>query len=424
MAEGWSSNDVHRELCELSGALQAKSRALGRRCVELDAREADLDAREVALSSREGQLAQDRRILMDLLAKEAARLYQDGHARLETVVGQQTRRLESICNSLHAQHAEQRTEQPARPPLADEDAGRGNGLPKTVADGPKSRCASNKSPAASSQPANIAAIKLREMQQHLSKSRALAFALLTELEEVQTASDRAALSPWLGKQHVKDAWRRALPGAAELLLSDSTAVASHHHRLLIMLWFGVGADQESSDLSSFTQAASVSQPLPQWERRLARHLVRAAAVDASPIFGRTSSTAPLAALLLLRLSMRAQHSVRRGAGAAGNGIRDACEALSYLRQLTTDSACRASLLSWGAVDELTPLVKSPLSVLARPAAATPAPARANAPANGEHRQQHKMMRWLPRSPSAKIFAVEAASVALSSVTALTRRVLV
>ena len=401
--------EAHAELVALSNALSHRAAALQKRLDKVEAREAAVEAREAAVQDTEANVEarevavarseKDCAMLRTLLEKEAERLMQAGRERLDAAADAHVQRLQTACGALKQQcehlrmpRAKAREVPPKsrallRVPLKP-TAAQGVGAP---------------SEAPQSVEGGDVPSQLSSQRQHyqLSSARGLTSALLLELDAAVSDKDPADKGPSSTAQPgscilpaaaaaLQAARRRALPGAADALMNDQGLGVSQCWRLLCMLKNGLDSDGTIADASA---APALDHALPQWERRLRRHLARAAAHDAEPLFGRSVASAhpaaPLAALMLLRLSMRAQQGSHSGAGAAGGGVRDACEALSCLRRLASDPASRAALLRLGAVDELVPLIGSARSSLARPAAAAllgicaapPAPSALSAPGN-------------------------------------------
>lgn len=363
---------VHAELVALSAALSQRSERLSEQLSCVEAREAAVEAREAVVCQSE----RDASLLRTLLEKESARLLDSGRERLNAAADAQIERLEAACVQLQQQCDQLRAarHQPSavapgmKKPVAER-------LPlKPTASQPMTAAMEAHSVDDSNAPP--AERQHRQQQSHqqphqqLCRARELSAALLLELDVIGADADAAAAAARSSAQPaaaaaLEVARQKALPGAADALLSDPSLCAAQCWRLLRLLWQGLEADGAGE--------SSEQRPLPQWERRLRRHLARAAANDSEPLFGRAVAsafpTAPLAALLLLRLSVRAQHGVHGVAGAAGSGIRDACEAVGCLRRLASDPGSRAALLRFGTVDHLVPLVGSALLTLARPAAA-------------------------------------------------------
>lgn len=404
--------EAHAELVALSNALSHRAAALQKRLDKVEAREAAVEAREAAVQDTEAHVEarevavarseKDCAMLRTLLEKEAERLIQAARERLDAAADAHVQRLQTACGALKQQCEHLRMpsakarEVPSKnravlrvplKPTAAQGVGAPSEAPQSVEGGDvPSQC--------------DVPSQLSSQRQHyqLSRARDLTSALLLELDAAVSDKDPAGKGPSSTAQPgssilpaaaaaLQAARRRALPGAADALLNDQGLGVSQCWRLLCMLKNGLDSDDTSAHASA---APALDHALPQWERRLRRHLARAAAQDAEPLFGRAVASshpaAPLAALMLLRLSMRAQQGSHGGAGAAGGGVRDACEALSCLRRLASDPASRTALLRLGAVDELVPLIGSTRSSLARPAAAAllglcAAPPALSAPGN-------------------------------------------
>ena len=361
--------DVHAEMRALSTALLAQRHSLGVRLAEVQQREAEVKQRESEVEQREAEVerrsadgARDRQILQSLLAKEASRLLTNAQERLEAAASAQVSRLEAACSTLR----QLRQNKP--------DSGCDR-LPEKTDGKFRPRRPLQEAPPQPSQ--------LQGTYDHqLERARELTASLLLELDAVerfasgilQSGSDAMPLSRASKTAAVnRDAARlRGLPGAAEALLNDASLGAIQRLRLLRLLWDGLTQMMEGVE-SGEGSSNHTGRTLAQWERRLTRYLSRAAAADSEPLFGRTiasaTSTAPLAALLLLRLSQRAQQSVRKGATTAGDGVRDTCEALGCIRRLASDPVSRGSLIHLNGVEELMPLVGHAIPTIARGAAA-------------------------------------------------------
>ena len=130
--------------------------------------------------------------------------------------------------------------------------------------------------------------RVRELEQQLDRSRTLTAALLLD----DTDND----------------WRHALPGAAEALFAEHSAFTAAARRKLLSLIY--------THCNGKAPSAAES---PQWERRVASNLAKAASTDAAPLFGKSAADAPLAAMLLLRLGLRAHQRGGGGKSAAGLG---------------------------------------------------------------------------------------------------------
>ena len=398
--------EAHAELVALSNALSHRAAALQKRLDKVEAREAAVEAREAAVQDTEANVEarevavarseKDCAMLRTLLEKEAERLMQAGRERLDAAADAHVQRLQTACGALKQQceHLRMPSAKAREVPSKNRAVLRVP-LKPTAAQGVGAPSEAPQSVEGGDVPSHLSS---QRQHYQLSRARDLTSALLLELDAAVSEKDPADKGPSSTAQPgssilpaaaaaLQAARRRALPGAADALLNDQGLGVSQCWRLLCMLKNGLDSDDTSAHASA---APALEHALPQWERRLRRHLARAAAQDAEPLFGRAVASshpaAPLAALMLLRLSMRAQQGSHGGAGAAGGGVRDACEALSCLRRLASDPASRAALLRLGAVDELVPLIGSTRSSLARPAAAAllglcAAPPNLSAPGN-------------------------------------------
>ena len=312
---------VHAELVSLHAALQKQQRALAK---------------------RETDLARDEGILRGLLDKEATRLTSSAEQQLDASASQHVARLEAALESLRAQCAalarqHQKAPRAAKKPPAQPTQPVQRAIvtqinrekPLTAPTLPQQPCMPSRE--------QRALVQQRELVQQLDRARKLSASLLLELELLEGSPADDALTA------LEATRRHALPGAADALIADGGTLShAARCRLLTLLWRHAAAPPAAKDNSA-----------PLWERRVAQFLIKASSADTGPLFG-SSPTAPLAALLLLRLGRRAHQR----AAAAAAGLGEMAEALACLRRLGGGSGpTREKLLELGAIDELVPVLR-------------------------------------------------------------------
>jgi hypothetical protein len=330
----WGTPAVVDELMSLSSALQAQQR--------------NLAARAADLSRREEDLAKDEAILRGLLDKEAARLASTAGDKLDAAANAHVQRLESVLAALRQQCEQLRLAKAKQLRAATKQqqaAAAAAAGAKATASAPAARASTPPPPmppAAPAAPPPDQSARVRELQAQLQQARELSAMLLLSQGEEEGG----------GGPTLSAARRRALPGAADALIADAGSLGERARCRLLSL------------LLDHTRAPSAaSSDLSLWERRIGRHLSRAAAAgERSPLFGSPASE-PLASMLLLRLGVRAHQrgGGGGGGGAAGGGLKDMGDALSCMRRMLgrseEGSDARGTLIGMHAVAELAEVLR-------------------------------------------------------------------
>ena len=302
-------NHVHEELSAIAASLREKQRSLAAREAELNKREANVTRDEEFIQ----KLQEKEAVTVGLLEKEVHR-----GAEVDAENKAHIEQLESTCDQLRARCAalakQQKKQNHEQQQQALKLQQQRHQLEKEL------QASAVEKPSVNS---NATEKRVRELEQQLDRSRSLPAALLLD----DTDND----------------WRHALPGAAEALFAEHSAFTAAARRKLLSLIY--------THCNGKAPSAAES---PQWERRVASNLAKAASTDAAPLFGKSAADAPLAAMLLLRLGLRAHQ--RGGGGKSAAGLGEMSEGLACVRKLCAVSAtagfdCRARLLSLGAVDE-------------------------------------------------------------------------